>query len=300
MKVFFLGNHTVGVRTLETLLESDQVIGVVAHPHDPEDGVDYLSVYDFAREKGLDVVRMHGRDRNLPELIHDCKPDLVWVTDYRYLLPPSVLSAAPLGTVNLHPSLLPKYRGRAPINWAILNGEKELGLTAHFVDGGMDTGDIIAQITYNLNTDQDVADALEILYPLYRKVTRHVLNCFRAGQVPRKAQDQSQASAFPRRRPKDGLIDWGQSARRIRDLVRAVAPPYPGAFSHLRHKRIKILSAGCDTERPHIGVPGEIVGRRRNGFVVATGKGSLLVKKAILAEDGRQVIAEPGEILENR
>src|SRR5262245_39304488 len=133
MRVLFLGNHTVGTKTLAAIAETETVVGVVAHPEDPEDGVRYESVYGLALSRGWKVLRGGGKDTKVDEFIRQAKPDLLWITDFRYLLPAPLLNIAPLGVVNLHPSLLPKYRGRAPINWAILKGETTLGLTAHYV-----------------------------------------------------------------------------------------------------------------------------------------------------------------------
>lgn len=277
MRILFLGNHTVGVRALQAILEEDQVVGVVAHPPDPEDGVRYLSVHDYARAQGLSVVRMAGRDPRLRHLAREAQPDLLWVTDYRYLLPQAVLSLAPLGAVNLHPSLLPRYRGRAPLNWAILNGERHLALTAHVVDEGPDCGDIIEQIRFELRADQDVGDALEILYPLYQQITRRVLHHFRTGQVPRRSQDERQATMFPRRRPEDGLIHWNQPAARVHNLIRAVTKPYPGAFTYCRKSKITIWKArpepGLST-----GTPGQVISAGPDPeFCVTCGDGLLRV-----------------------
>lgn len=259
MRVVFLGNHTVGIKALEAIGETEEVAGVIAHPHDPEDGARYLSVYEFALQRGWNVIRGTGKDPATENFVIAAQPDLLWVTDYRYLLPPSLLSIAPLGAVNLHPSLLPKYRGRAPINWAILNGETILGLTAHFIDEGMDTGDIIAQESFELKEDQDVGDALEILYPLYSALTRRVLTYFRTGQIPRTKQDHRQATTYPRRRPEDGLIDWHKTAKEVLCLIRAVAPPYPGAFTYLNGKRLFIYKAKRNNEPHRYGNPGRIL-----------------------------------------
>ena len=114
MRVVFLGNHTVGVRTLAAILETEAVTSVVAHPPDPEDGARYLSVFADAQARGLKVARLAGRDARLLEFIRQAQPDLLWITDYRYLIPLEALALAPLGVVNLHPSLLPKYGG-APL-----------------------------------------------------------------------------------------------------------------------------------------------------------------------------------------
>lgn len=243
MRVVFFGNHTVGVRTLEAIAELDEVAAVIAHPSDPEDGIRYLSVYEHARNSGLPVVRGRPRDPEVVRLLADIDADLIWVTDYRYVLPREMFCRARWGAVNLHPSLLPKYRGRAPINWAILNGETRLGLTAHFIDDGVDSGDIIAQRGFQLRDDQDVGDALDLLYPLYKDITREVLEYFRAGQVPRMPQDHTRATSFPRRTPEDGSIDWTRPATDIINLVRAVARPYPGAFTTYQGDKLRIWKA---------------------------------------------------------
>lgn len=275
MRVIFFGNHTVGVRALQAILESDQIVGVVAHPIDPEDGVRYESVYQFARQQKLNVVRSAGGDQTLPGWVAECRPDLLWVTDYRYLLSPEILDLSPGGAVNLHPSLLPLYRGRAALNWAILNGEREVGLTAHMLDDGLDSGDIVAQVRVPLGLEQDVGDALRMLYPVYAQITREVLAWFRCGCVPRRRQDHRLATTFPRRRPEDGRIDWSQPAERIVNLVRAVARPYPGAFSDIAGRRLTIWRAAAITNGTSKVVPGTILTNRPGQIVIQTGSGLL-------------------------
>ena len=260
MRVVFFGNNVMGVIVLEELSALAEVAGVVAHPPDPEEGVVYPSVFDAARQASIAALRCRGKDPALREFVAACAPDLIWITDYRYLLPESVFGLAPLGAVNLHPSLLPRYRGRAPVNWAILHGEEHLGLTAHFVDAGMDTGDIIAQEQYRLEPDQDVGAALDMLYPLYRRITRKVMGCFAAGEAPRRRQNHALATDFPRRRPEDGVIDWTRSARDIHNLVRAVARPYPGAYGYLARRRFTIWKASLDAGEAGPGVlPGSVL-----------------------------------------
>lgn len=277
MKIFFLGNHTVGVRVLEEIIKTQAIVGVVAHPPDPEDGVKYLSVYDFAIHHSLKVIRSDAKGDIVQKLIDETKPDLLWVTDYRYLLPNSLIRKAPLGAVNFHPSLLPKYRGRAPINWAILNGETELGLTVHFIDEGMDSGDIIAQQKFTLTQEQDVGDALEMLYPIYQELTLLTLRFFESGQVPRAPQDHLQATSYPKRRPKDGLIDWELSASHIHNFVRALARPYPGAFTYLGDQKIIIWKSYLGY-KIHDSKPGQVISNDSdNSFCVACGEGTLKV-----------------------
>jgi methionyl-tRNA formyltransferase len=215
-----------------------------------------------------------------------------------YIVPRTILSTPRLGAVNLHPSLLPRYRGRAPINWAIIHGEKQLGLTAHFIDEGMDSGDIIAQESFELGEAQDVGDALQILYPLYSKLTSQVLAYFRSGHVPRRCQDHSQATTFPRRGPEDGLIDWNQPVHSIQDLVRAVAFPYPGAFTTLGGSKLIIWKA-----RPSFlpgttgGVPGMVICQDAEGIHVQCRNGVLLLKSLEWVAEEAGAGLRPGIVL---
>jgi methionyl-tRNA formyltransferase len=279
MKVVFLGNHTVGVRTLQAISRRAEVVGVVAHPPDPEDGVRYESVGSFAAQNGWKWIRGKARTPEVYTFIAAAKPDLLWITDFRYLIPSEMIALAPLGAVNLHPSLLPRYRGRAPVNWAILNGERRLGLTAHFVDEGMDTGDIIDQISYEICDAQDVGDCLNILYPLYAGMTQKVLAYFESGRVPRVSQDHSCATSFPRRRPEDGVIDWTQTARSIFNLVRAVAFPYPGAFTAMSGQRVTIWKARVDSDTALTTEPGRVIADHELGPLVQCGQGTLLLTR---------------------
>jgi methionyl-tRNA formyltransferase len=274
VRIAFLGNHTVGVRALETIAATDDVVAVVAHPADPEDGVRYESVHDLAVRRGWPVLRATGRSPELPAFLAQARPDLVWITDYRYLVPADVLAAAPLGAVNLHPSLLPLYRGRAPINWAIINGETTLGLTAHVVDEGMDTGDVIAQVAFELGPDEDVGDALEALYPLYARVTAEVLAHFRAGAVPRTPQDHAVATVFGARKPADGAIDWTRPAEEVVNLVRAVARPYPGAFTDADGGHLVVWRARTAAPAA-VAAPGTVVGAGAHGPIVCCGAGAV-------------------------
>jgi methionyl-tRNA formyltransferase len=277
MKIVFFGNHTVGVETLKTLQATEQVVGVVAHVHDPEDGVRYRSVYEYSARIGMNVIRTNGKDSALETFIKSAQPDLLWVTDYKYLLPKPLLSITPKGVVNLHPGLLPKYRGRAPINWAILNGETTIGLSAHFVDEGMDTGDIIEQMCFDLKEEQDVGNALQILYPLYAEITQRVLKYFKSGSVPRRPQDHLVSTTFPARRPEDGLIYWGLPAGSIRNLIRAVAAPYPGAFTFYRGRKLVVWKSQLACTQRRCDPPGMVLKHDSRGIVVQCNPGSILL-----------------------
>jgi len=300
-RIVFLGNHTVGVRTLRVLRRDADLVGVVAHPDDPEDGVRYESVYTEARRLDVPVLRGSGRSAAVTEFVRACAPDLIWVTDYRYLLPAVLVDLAPLGAINLHPSLLPRYRGRASINWAILRGETELGLSAHVIDEGMDTGDVVAQRPYRIEQHEDVGDALEKLYPLYEAITAEVIAAVSCGTLPRRPQDVTQASAFPRRTPDDGLIDWNSSARAVWNLIRAVAAPYPGAFSWVGTRRLTIWRAGGveSFNRNLRPTPGEILAVTPDGktFTIACCDAALIITNSSLAESPDAAVLAVGEVL---
>jgi methionyl-tRNA formyltransferase len=281
MKVVFLGNHTVGVTVLNQLVQLTDVVGVVAHPSDPEDGVRYQSVYEYSQNKSLSVVRGKAKNSQIADFILEREPDLIWVTDYRYLLPKPVIQIPKLGAVNLHPSLLPFYRGRASLNWAILHGEHQVGLTAHFIDEGMDTGDIIEQQAIDVSEREDIGDVLQRLFPIYASLTSKTIGYFKSGFVPRQPQSHELASCYPRRKPEDGRLDWSVSSKSVLNLIRAVTLPYPGAFSDIDSGRLYIWKA--ELANMHTGKvfkPGKIIDfKSDNTFYVQCGVGMIRVLK---------------------
>ncbi len=294
MRVVFLGNHTVGVTALSVLEQCAEIVGVIAHPEDPEDGVCYQSVYEYANSRSFPVIRGKATEPGVADFIALTKPDLIWITDYRYLLPAELLSIATLGTINLHPSLLPRYRGRAPINWAILYGETKLGLTAHFVDEGMDSGDIIMQESFELSINEDVGDALRKLLPLYASITRRILNDLQSGNIVRQKQNTADATCYPARKPSDGQIDWDKNASVILNMVRAVAPPYPGAFSFLGNKKIIIKKANL-SQSIRSANAGSVIGFEQGAPIVACGEG-VLVLREIESVDGGHCPIDVGDV----
>ena len=244
MRIVFLGNHNVGLEVISEIKQTGGLVGILAHPEDPEDGIVYKSVYDYAVQNNIPVIRAKPKDEQFESFIRRCAPDLLWVTDYRYIISKSIVGIAANGAINLHPSLLPKYRGRASINWAIINQETELGLTAHFIDAGVDSGDIIEQIRFEIDSDTYIGEALERYYPLYREITRKVLERLANGTVSRKKQQRiDDYPVYPKRTAEDGKIDWNKPAVEIRSLIRAVSKPYPGAFGYVTEKKLTIWRA---------------------------------------------------------
>jgi methionyl-tRNA formyltransferase len=206
---------------------------VVTHRDDPNEARWYASLFDFASARGLPVVT------DLPADVGS--PDLIFSFYYRNMLPLSVLGKARLGAYNMHGSLLPKFRGRAPLNWAILKGETETGATLHEMVEKPDAGRIVDQQAIPIGPDETAVEVFRKLADAAEAVLKRSLPSLIAGKPSFRPNDLAKGSYYGRRRPEDGRIDWSKSAKEIHDLVRAVAPPFPGAFSgSLRINRTKM------------------------------------------------------------
>jgi methionyl-tRNA formyltransferase len=209
---------------------------VVTHPDDPNEARWYASVVEFSKKHHLHVLA----DPAI-EAVDIGDPDLVFSFYYRSMLPMDLLARARLGAFNMHGSLLPKYRGRAPLNWAILKGETETGVTLHEMTEKPDAGRIVDQQAVPIGPDETAVEVFRKMTDAAEAVLRRSLKDLVSGKAKFRANDISKGSYFGRRRPEDGRIDWSRSAKEIHDLVRAVAPPFPGAFSgSLRINRTKI------------------------------------------------------------
>ncbi len=283
MKIVFLGNHTVGVYTLKALLDCSNVelIGVIAHPIDDEDGNVYESVYDFSILNNLNVIRSNGNSSLTFNFINQLRPDLIWITDFRYIIPESVIQLSLFGAVNIHPSLLPKYRGRAAINWALINGEPEFGLTVHFVDNGVDTGDIIRQISIPIYETDYIEDLLNRSYPLYYSITYEVINMFLSNSINRVPQKELYP-VFPKRTASDGRINWDFGKKQILNLIKAVSKPYPGAFTFINDCKLYVWKADIVNDQLIDDVP--------NGSIVSNCSTDQFIK--IKCSDGYIKIVE--------
>lgn len=283
MRNVLLGYHDIGAAVFEELVSAgDPPLLVVTHDDRPGENIWFRSVRDLGERSGIPVIA--PRDVNAPDVvarIAAAEPDYLFSAMFRQIVKAELLAAARRGALNLHPSLLPKFRGRAPINWVLVQGETETGVTLHYMVEKADRGDIVAQRRIAID-DDDTA------LTLHRKAAREARILFRetypalvAGTAPRIAQDSSRASYFGARKPEDGEIDWRWPARRVYDLVRAVTHPYPGAFTWDVDKRLLVWWA---KPAPPAGLrPGEI---RVNGteVVVGCGDGALRVER--VARDG--------------
>lgn len=255
-RAVIFGYGDVGVRCLAAVLARGvEVPLVITHKDDPQENQWFQSLARFAHERDIPVMTVETVDfASLLERVGNSRPDFIFSFYYRRMLPLSVLTLAGRGALNMHGSLLPRFRGRAPINWAVLHGETETGATLHYMTAKPDAGEIVAQRVVPILPDDTALDvfrkvsvAAEIL--LYDALPRLI-----DGTHERTSQSLGAGSYFGARRPEDGIIDWSQPAQSIHNLVRAVAPPYPGARTQLNERPARILRT---VHAPQIAVTSE-------------------------------------------
>ncbi|HEU4642424.1 MAG TPA: formyltransferase [Gemmatimonadaceae bacterium] len=225
----------VGHACLQLLLaRGANVVAVYTHADAPGERLWFPSVAGLARARGIPVHL--DAELSRPEALDALRahaPELILSCYYRALLPAAVLALPRLGAFNLHGSLLPRYRGRAPVNWAVLRGERETGATLHVMTTRADAGDIVDQEAVAIGPDDSAAEVQARVTTAAVRVLDRQLPALLRGDAPRRPQDHGAATTFGRRRPEDGAFDWSRPAREIHDLVRAVTHPYPGARATL-------------------------------------------------------------------
>lgn len=294
--------HEMGAACMEALLGLGAPIAALfTHRDDPHEEVWWRSCAELARRNGIPVFTPERVDTNLGAQVAAMAPRVIYSVYYRFLLPEALLNAARIGAFNLHGSLLPKYRGRAPVNWMILNGEREAGVTLHHMVARADAGDIVAQRACAIDDSDNALSLYRKLVPLGAQLIAEYHPQIVSGRAPRIRQDLSKGSYFGRRAPEDGRIDWRWPARRIFNLVRAVTHPYPGAFCFAAGRKLFIWQAAIAHESGIAGAPGEIIreilGERDSGLEIAAGQGSLIITRAQYegAEEGnaREILRPP-------
>jgi methionyl-tRNA formyltransferase len=257
--------HNVGVRCLQVLLARGvDVALVVTHEDNASENIWFGSVAQVAAEHGIDTIT--PSDPKSPEL-HDAveklAPDFIFSFYYRHMLPVSLLSLARRGAYNMHGSLLPKYRGRVPTNWAVINGETEAGATLHEMAEKPDAGAILAQTPVPILPDDTAALVFDKTVVAAEQTLWRVLPALLAGDAPHLPNDLASGSYYGGRKPEDGRIDWSQAGQRVYNLIRAVAPPYPGAFTDLGADRFIVARARLVPETGAPGVSPERLGELR-------------------------------------
>jgi UDP-4-amino-4-deoxy-L-arabinose formyltransferase/UDP-glucuronic acid dehydrogenase (UDP-4-keto-hexauronic acid decarboxylating) len=234
MKTIVLAYHNIGCAGIEALLRNGfDIQAVFTHRDDPGENTWFDSVAELAASRDLPVFAPQSINHPLwVQKIKAFAPDILFSFYYRNMVGSAILEIPPAGCLNLHGSLLPKYRGRCPVNWVLVNGETETGVTLHYMTPKPDDGDIVGQAKIPIASDDTAKTLHDKLRCMSERMLDDILPQIKAGTAPRLPQDHSRASYFGGRRPADGIIDWEKAATDVRNLVRAVTRPYPGAFSH--------------------------------------------------------------------
>jgi methionyl-tRNA formyltransferase len=237
--------HDVGVRCLKVLLAQGVSVSlVVTHQDNPAEHIWFDNVAAVAREH--DIPAITPDDPNLPDTVERVtgeSPDFLFSFYFRHMIGSRLLAAAKRGALNMHGSLLPKYRGRVPVNWAVIKGEHETGATLHYMVEKPDAGDIVDRQAVPILPDDTAPEVFRKVTFAAEIVLHRSLPLLIAGTAPRAKQELARGSYFSGRKPEDGRIDWNNSAEVVHNLVRGVAPPYPGAFTTIAGKTVRILKS---------------------------------------------------------
>lgn len=298
MKIAFMGTPEFAVPSLKALVEAGhEICGVFTQPDKPKNRGMKLQptpVKEYSLSVNLPVFQPAKlRDGEALGILKGMDPELIAVAAYGKILPVEILELPRLGCVNVHSSLLPKYRGAAPINWAILNGEDETGVTIMYMAEGMDTGDILAQRTTPIQIDENAAQLFERLAHMGAELLVETVAQIGAGTAKAVPQDEGRACRAPMLSRELSPMDWGKTARQLHDQVRGLYP-WPAATAVLDGVRCKILRTALAGETRQ--APGAVLQGDKKGFRVACGNGSVL-EILELQPDGKRPMAASAFLL---
>lgn len=307
-RIVFMGTPEFACPTLQMLIDrGENVVAAVTQPDRPKGRGQQLQpppVKELALKHGIEVFQpLKVRVPEAVEQIRAYAPDLIVVVAFGQILPKSLLDIPPLGCINIHASLLPRYRGAAPLNWCIINGETETGITTMLMDVGLDTGDMLLKKSIPIHPDEDAASLHDRLSTLGAVTMAETLDLLDAGKLSPEKQDDSLSCYAPMLKKELGNINWQKSPLEIKNLVRGITP-WPGAYSRLDGKTLKLFSAQTGAGE---GIPGTVLSAGKNGLEIACNGGSIIFtdlqlegKKRMRAADflaGYRVA--PGTLLES-
>lgn len=295
MRIVFMGTPEFAVPSLEALLKSDdQVVGIVTQPDRPKGRGQVLTpppIKLIAQRDGIPFLQ--PVKIKVPEFLAALaawKPDLIAVTAYGRILHSPILTLPPMGCVNVHGSLLPKYRGAAPVQWAVINGETETGITTMLMDEGMDTGAMLLQESLPICPDDTAGSLAPRLAELGGRLLVETIARLKAGTITPLPQNHALATLAPPLKKEDGAIEWATSATSIANRVRGLSP-WPGAYGYFGGERWMVWSATASTAKTDT-VPGTIIDVTKQSLQVATGEGVLTVREIQPANSKRLTVAQ--------
>lgn len=293
MRIVFMGTPEFAVPSLEALLKSDdQVVGVVTQPDRPKGRGQELAlspVKMVCQREGIPLLQpVKMKDPVFLEALRSWQPDLITVAAFGRILPPAILSMPPRGCINVHGSLLPKFRGAGPIQWAVIMGEAETGITTMLMDEGMDTGAMLLQERMPILPDDTAGSLSARLAGLGGRLLVETIRQLKSGTLVPIQQDHTQATLAPLLKKEDGLIDWTRPAVEIERRIRGLSP-WPGAFTYAGEERWTIWRAIAVDSKTGSG-PGHVLSAAKEGITVAAGQGAILITE-LQPANGRRMAA---------
>ena len=292
MNIVFMGTPDFAVPSLKMLIKEHNVLAVVTQPDKPKGRGKKLAfspVKETALENGIEVLQpVKVKDGTFAEELKRFNADVFVVVAYGRILTEEVLNLPKYGCINVHGSLLPKYRGAGPIQWSIINGEKKTGVTTMFMEKGLDTGDMLIKTEIDIEPEDTYGTLAEKMSVVGAETLKETLELLKEGKLKPQKQDDEQSTYAPKINKETECINWEDSAENIKNLIRGLNPE-PGAYTVFNGDILKIWRAEA-TDKQYGLKPGTIAETFKNGFVVACGKGGLSVKE-LQAKGGKKMDA---------
>ena len=280
LRILFMGTPRFACPTLQMLIDrGENVIAVVTQPDRPKgrgQQLQFPPVKELALSHGIPVMQpVKVRVAEAVEEIRELQPDLIIVVAFGQILPKALLDIPRYGCINIHASLLPRYRGAAPLNWCLINGEQETGITTMMMDVGLDTGDMLLKRTTAITPEDDASSLHDRLSLLGAETMAETLDLLMAGKLQPEKQDDSLSCYAPMLKKELGAINWNAAAATISNLVRGVTP-WPGAYTMFDGKVVKIHKVRVGSGK---GTPGEILNAGKTGIEAACADGSIIIEE---------------------
>lgn len=278
LKTVFMGTPDFAVPCLKVLHEITSIAAVVTQPDRPKGRGQKLTpppVKQYAEQAGLTVLQPEKiKTPAFTEILRDLRPDLIVVVAFGQILSPEILAIPPLGCVNVHASLLPFYRGAAPIHWSIINGETKTGVTTMFMDAGLDTGDMLLRKEQLISQEMTTGELHDLLMVLGADLLKETIAGIAAGTLSGVTQDHALSTYAPLLTKGTERIDWNMPAEKIHNLIRGLNP-WPGAYTLLNGQIVKIWKAKVAQAVAPEAAAGQVLAKTKGGFLIAAGQGSL-------------------------
>lgn len=296
MKIVLFGGPTNrSTLFLKKLIALKQQVVVFYFNPDPHEKISHPLVQKVAKKNKTPAFLIENYNyKDYQKILNRYKPDLAFSVSWRYFIPKSVYSI-PKKFIVFHDSLLPRYRGFAPMNWALINGEKETGVTAFYISDEIDAGDIVAQKKVKIDFLDDAQSLDRKITDVYLEILGKIISKFKKGKIRARKQNHRKATYTCKRIPADGKIDWKMPAKKIYDLIRGLADPYPGAFCFWQGKKIYIWKSSLIKNSPTYrgSIPGRVIKVHKNiGIEVLTGDKPLLIKEIQLEKNKEKIKAD--------